>query len=321
MSTSLVFVTSTKGTDIVYLSPNTTTSSSVTAGSNSMGVIRLSTLSSFINGETHTGNISSSVLTTTSSAVSLSGSVSINGSIAVHSSSSNQSLTIGTSSNKTNVVTCYDSINLNNNCTINSSLIPSSVPVISVSSSATLATAGSTSLSISTSAISILNGSTSKMTMSSSDGSITSSGGTISGFSKVYNAVWNDYADLLKWGYEEDATPGKCYVIRKDGTYALSSKRCEKGTLGIASDTYSMIVGKDENSHGIPLAVSGFVLAYVDKTYDPGTPLVSTKDGYLTKARWYDMFHKERIVGTFLRREKDKIYKDLLVNNRSWIHV
>lgn len=162
-------------------------------------------------------------------------------------------------------------------------------------------------------------------------GGITASGGgDINNFSRVYNAVWNDYADFIPLKNFE-GEPGRCYYLNDDGMIIPTDMYCARGTLGIHSDTFGYCPGglnpeskTPLNKQGLILAVAGFVLAYVDKEYPPGTPLCSGKDGNLTKMKTRDrILHPERLVGTFFRTEsRKKIYNGkVTVNGRSWVRV
>jgi hypothetical protein len=138
---------------------------------------------------------------------------------------------------------------------------------------------------------------------------------------RVYNSVWNDIADLLDIEDGVTIEPGKVYV--KDSTGHRQSKRyAEKGSLGIASDTYGFGVGQKENTNQLPLAIGGIVLAYVDREYQCGTPLVSTQDGNLTEANIFiKIFASERILATYYKPERNKHWNNVEVKNRSWVKV
>lgn len=152
------------------------------------------------------------------------------------------------------------------------------------------------------------------------------SGGNVSGFGRVYNAVWNDYADFIKVE-NFHGVPGKCYYVSKNGEITTTDRYCQKGTLGIHSDTFGYCPGglnpeRDHNSQGLVLGVAGFVLAYVDNDYATGTPLCSGANGYLTKMKIKDrILHPERLVGVYFRPEKEKTYNGVLVKDRAWIKI
>ena len=88
------------------------------------------------------------------------------------------------------------------------------------------------------------------------DGTTAETGSLVA--TKVYNAVWNDYAEYRL--YNDGETPyGKVVCENGDDTVSLSQKRLQKGAM-ICSDTYGTCMGEVENS--IPIAVAGRVLAY-----------------------------------------------------------
>lgn len=140
---------------------------------------------------------------------------------------------------------------------------------------------------------------------------------------KVYGAVWNDIADYLETENDVTVEFGKVYVLDKKGKTRVSKKRCEKGIIGIASDTYGMSVGKKgKGKKEIPIALAGIVLAHVDKGYASGTALTSTKNGRLTKARLCEkLFFPERVVATYYKQEKNKKWNGVVVNSRHWVKV
>ena len=97
--------------------------------------------------------------------------------------------------------------------------------------------------------------------------------------SKVYGAVWNDYAEYRKSSCK---IPGKCIIEVGDDTLKLSTKRLQPGAE-IISDTFGFAIGETEECK-IPIAVSGRVLAY---PYEPlekfreniGKPVCSGPNG------------------------------------------
>ena len=82
--------------------------------------------------------------------------------------------------------------------------------------------------------------------------------------SSVYGAVWNDLSDSIPVNDDCELEHGYCYCF--DGEkYFKSSKYMDKGIIGIHSDTYGFRMGNEEGKKKMDVAVSGFVLAYVDK--------------------------------------------------------
>ena len=141
----------------------------------------------------------------------------------------------------------------------------------------------------------------------------------------VYNAVWNDLADCIPVDDECKVEPGYCYCF--DGEkYYKSTKYLDEGIIGIDSDTYGMNMGRKPDLNQMDVAVAGFVLAYVDKEYKPGTPLTCTENGYLTEIKKEDKIeYPERIVATYWKSEPaDEWGSDsrrVKVNGRKWVKV
>jgi len=166
------------------------------------------------------------------------------------------------------------------------------------------------------------------ITMNPSTGTITttnisgaSRGGTISGFSKVYNAVWNDYADYISLEGPTPIIPGRVYSYNGH-FHQIASSYAEMGVIGICSDTFSFVAGHKEDEFQVPIAVCGFVLAYVDKVYPSGTPLTSATDGGLTEMTLETkMKFPERLLATFYKEEKSTAWYGIEVNGRHWVQV
>jgi len=138
---------------------------------------------------------------------------------------------------------------------------------------------------------------------------------------KVYGAVGNDFADEIE-GAPEEVIYGRCYAVVPGGEIQETSKYAQKGTLGVASNTASF-TARNEKIEGnkVPIAVGGFVLAYVDRDYIPGTALVSTRGGVLTKAGLLTkVFFPERIVGWFVK-DPGEFWGIHLAHNRFVVKV
>lgn len=160
--------------------------------------------------------------------------------------------------------------------------------------------------------------------LSISTGGIYAVSGIKSG-TAVYNAVWNDLADCIPVDDECKVEPGYCYCF--DGEkYYKSTKYLDEGIIGIDSDTYGMNMGHKPNLNQMDVAVAGFVLAYVDKEYKPGTPLTCTENGYLTEIKREDKIEfPERIVATYWKSEPADEWgsdsRKVRVNGRKWVKV
>jgi len=139
--------------------------------------------------------------------------------------------------------------------------------------------------------------------------------------SKVWNATWNDIADFQDLG--DKLRYGKCYTDTAEEA-KICTTRCQKGVIGIASDTFGYALGVGENK--VPIAISGWVLAYVDKEYERGTPLTNDKHGNLTEMVLKEkQNYPERLVAVYKKKEtsiewgtKDSVVK---VNGRHWVKV
>ena len=161
----------------------------------------------------------------------------------------------------------------------------------------------------------------SSITLTSTGGIIAT--GTITA-SEVYNSVWNDLADCIEVPEDTVLEHGYCYCF--DGKrYYKSEKYLEDCILGIHSDTFGFKMGV-KKTKTLDVAISGFVLAYVDKEYPCGTPLTCSVDGYLTEMKLDDKIkYPEKIVGIYWKPETSETWgtegKEISVNGRHWIKV
>lgn len=75
-----------------------------------------------------------------------------------------------------------------------------------------------------------------------------SGSGNISGFSKVYNAVWNDYAEFFERG--TDTEPGDIVAIdleSENECYVLADRKLHPNMIvGVHSDTYGHLIGGEQ---------------------------------------------------------------------------
>lgn len=155
------------------------------------------------------------------------------------------------------------------------------------------------------------------------DGNIRSEG-NISG-SKVFHAVWNDISDAIEVQDDLEVEPGFCYMF--DGkTYKKTEEYCQKGVLGIHSDTAGDILGRKGKHKELDIAIGGFVLAYVDKEYESGTPLTCSVNGILTEMAREDVReYPERLIATYWKPETETLWGpeggQISVNGRHWIKI
>lgn len=135
--------------------------------------------------------------------------------------------------------------------------------------------------------------------------------GTITG-TKVFNAVWNDYADAVPKVKDSKVEPGDiiCKSVNSN-EYELSTYRNRKLVVGVYSDTYGHLLGGDEGktleetleTH-IPIAVAGNVKVKVVGKVKAGDLIVTSKiNGVGKTSKW---FTKGKVVGKALEDKKDK---------------
>lgn len=139
---------------------------------------------------------------------------------------------------------------------------------------------------------------------------------------KVWGAVWNDYAEFRS--AEEEIQPGYCVRSQDNGVVRITDERlCP--VEGIVSDTFGFAIGKTETAN-TPLAVSGRVLAYPAKgeIFHAGDVVGATTGGFVTKmSREEIRDYPDRIVGTVSEIPEYDIWGEgkVKVNGRIWIKV
>lgn len=145
---------------------------------------------------------------------------------------------------------------------------------------------------------------------------------------KVYNAVWNDYAECREVEINE---PGYCVTETSNGKMIKTNKRLQAGCK-ITSDTYGTCMGETATAK-TPIAVAGRVLAYPYRSRDEytlGVAVCSAPGGTVDiMTRNEIMMYPERIVGTVSEIPSYEIWhggnqdgnSDINVNGRIWIYV
>lgn len=173
------------------------------------------------------------------------------------------------------------------------------------------------------------------VTINSGSGSITTtgtgpdlavySGASLSQFtaSKVWNSVWNDVADFQL--LNDQLVFGKCYIDHIEGA-RIAFERCQMAVIGVASDTFGHAVGAGANEKEVPIAVCGWVLAFVDKEYPCGTPLTNDENGNLTEMTLEEKRnYPERMLGIYKKPEPQEEFgpngQKIKVNGRHWVKV
>ena len=140
--------------------------------------------------------------------------------------------------------------------------------------------------------------------------------------SKLWNSVWNDVADFRK--LNDKLIYGKCYYDTINGA-KICDTQCQKSVIGIASNTFGQGLGFI-GAKSVPIAISGWVLAFVDKEYEIGTPLTNDENGDLTEITFEEKkWYPERLVAIYRNKEVNILWgpkdKEIEVNNRYWVKI
>lgn len=92
-----------------------------------------------------------------------------------------------------------------------------------------------------------LSGGTLTNTLNISTGNLVGNlGGTISGFGKVYNAVWNDYAEFFERGCNTE--PGDIIALdeNSENEQYIKATKDSKCIVGVHSNTFAHLIGGEE---------------------------------------------------------------------------
>ena len=142
--------------------------------------------------------------------------------------------------------------------------------------------------------------------------------------SKVYGAVWNDYAEFRQ-SKQKDIKPGHVVIETGRGDLVLSSERMQPGG-NIVSDTYGFAIGETEKCK-TPIAVSGRALAYPYEdrdSYLPGEAVCTGPNGTVSKMTRDEIrLYPERIIGTVSEIPEYETWgtDNVKVDDRIWIKV
>lgn len=139
---------------------------------------------------------------------------------------------------------------------------------------------------------------------------------------KLYGAVWNDYAEYRS---SDPIEPGRVICETGNGTLKLSTERLQPGA-NVVSDTFGFAIGETENCK-TPIAVSGRALVYTYEdrySYNAGDPVCAGPGGTVSKmSREEVMMYPDRIVGTVSEIPEYERWGtgNVEVKNRIWIKV
>lgn len=144
---------------------------------------------------------------------------------------------------------------------------------------------------------------------------------------KLYGAVWNDYAEYREYHDSDEIPYGKVVIENGDDSLSVSTKRMQPGG-NIVSDTFGFSIGETDECK-LPIAVSGRVLAYPYEGREEfakniGRPVCSGPNG--TVSIMTDEEYKEKAyccVGTISAIPKYEVWGtgEVNVNGRVWISV
>lgn len=139
---------------------------------------------------------------------------------------------------------------------------------------------------------------------------------------RVYNAVWNDYAEFRKANSDE---PGRVVIEGKFGEMRKSTKRLQPGG-SIISDTYGHAMGETKECK-TPVAVAGRVLAYTYEdanSYEIGDVVCTGPNGTVSKMTREEIKEwPDRIIGIVSEIPNYDTWgqENVKVNGRIWIKI
>lgn len=141
--------------------------------------------------------------------------------------------------------------------------------------------------------------------------------------SKVYGAVWNDYAEYR--GQKELIKPGYCVASADNGQVYKTTEKFQSCD-GIVSDTFGFAIG-ETNENKTPIAVAGRVLAYCEgnrNEYHAGDTVCAGPNGKVVKMTREEIREwPDRIIGLVSEIPEYEYWGDsnIPVNNRIWIKI
>ena len=139
---------------------------------------------------------------------------------------------------------------------------------------------------------------------------------------KVYNAVWNDYAEFRK---AETLEPGRVVIEDASGEMKLSSERLQPGA-SIISDTFGSAMGETEECK-TPIAVAGRALTYYHgniNMYTVGAAVGTGPNGTVSlMTREEIMTYPDRIIGIVSEIPSYEEWgpEHIKINGRIWIKI
>lgn len=136
----------------------------------------------------------------------------------------------------------------------------------------------------------------------------------VTGNGVLTGGAWNDYAE--KRICAEDVIPGSVVCEDGKGSLTLSMKKLQAVPY-VVSDTYGMLLG---NPDGIPVAVAGRVLVFVDCEVQVGDVVCAGPQGKATVMTRQEIInYPDRILGVVSEIPIYETWNDVNVNGRIWI--
>lgn len=136
--------------------------------------------------------------------------------------------------------------------------------------------------------------------------------GTING-SKVYNGVWNDYAELFEKGEETEAGDIVCLDILSNKEQYIKADENSKRIIGVHSDTFAHLIGgenlenfEDNFKKFIPVGLAGRVNVKVKGKVEIGDYIVPSDEKGIGRAYNKETDDRDMIIG-FLVESDDKV--------------
>lgn len=145
----------------------------------------------------------------------------------------------------------------------------------------------------------------------------------IDAYTKLYGAVWNDYAEFRT--QKETVEPGYCVASTNNGQVYKTTEKFQ-ACDGVVSDTYGFAIGETDDCK-TPLAVAGRVLAYFHgnrEDYHSGDTVCAGPEGKVMKMTREEIKeYPDRIVGIVSEIPEYETWGsgNVEVNNRIWIKV
>ena len=139
---------------------------------------------------------------------------------------------------------------------------------------------------------------------------------------KVYGAVWNDYAEYR--AQEKEIEPGYCVASKDDGKVYKTTKKFQ-ACDGIVSDTFGFGIGETDDCK-TPLAVAGRVLAYAENPEElhSGDTVCAGPNGKVVKMTREEIREwPDRVLGIVSEIPTYETWGtgNVKVNGRIWIKV